>query len=296
MSTTEMYREPVRTMRTMMMHVPFFLRLIVIGLVIVCMARPQTPKAFDKGEVEGVDIIMAIDISTSMLASDIRPSRIDAAKMVGCEFIQNCPNDNIGLVLFGGEAFMQCPLTTDHTSLLTLMNGVSCKLAAAGVVAPGTAIGMGVANSVSHLQQSKSKSKVIILLTDGIDNTGEISPQMAAELAKENGIRVYTISVGGSEPALEQATDESIDGVGGVQKAPDVLKNIADITGGKYYHANSRQKLKEIYGDIDKLEKSKLKKKNFDKLHDVYQLFALIAILLLVVEILIKYVWLRRIP
>jgi Ca-activated chloride channel family protein len=239
---------------------------------------------------------MAIDISTSMLASDIRPSRIDAAKMVGCEFIQNCPNDNIGLVLFGGEAFMQCPLTTDHTSLLTLMNGVSCKLAAAGVVAPGTAIGMGVANSVSHLQQSKSKSKVIILLTDGIDNTGEISPQMAAELAKENGIRVYTISVGGSEPALEQATDESIDGVGGVQKAPDVLKNIADITGGKYYHANSRQKLKEIYGDIDKLEKSKLNKKNFDKLHDVYQLFALIAILLLVVEILIKYVWLRRIP
>jgi Ca-activated chloride channel family protein len=176
------------------------------------------------------------------------------------------------------------------------MNGVSCKLAAAGVVAPGTAIGMGVANSVSHLQQSKSKSKVIILLTDGIDNTGEISPQMAAELAKENGIRVYTISVGGSEPAFEQATDESIDGVGGVQKAPDVLKNIADITGGKYYHANSRQKLKEIYGDIDKLEKSKLKKKNFEKLHDVYQLFALIAILLLVVEILIKYVWLRRIP
>ena len=296
MATTEMYRQPVRTLRTSLIHLPFCLRLLTIVFVIICLARPQTTKSFNRGEVEGIDIIMTMDISTSMEARDIRPSRIEAAKLVGSEFIQNCPNDNIGLVLFGGEAFMQCPLTTDHTALLSLLNNVSCQLAASGVIAPGTAIGMGLANSVNHLQNSKAKSKVIILLTDGIDNTGEISPQMAAELAKENSVRVYTISVGGNDVSVGLNMQGEIVSEDTDLNADDVLKNIAEITGGKYYQADSREKLKQIYSDIDKLEKTKLEKQNFEKKYDAFQIFAFIALALLVLEVLVRYIWFRRIP
>lgn len=296
MATTEMYRQPVRTLRTSLIHLPFCLRLLTIVFVIICLARPQTTKSFNRGEVEGIDIIMTMDISTSMEARDIRPSRIEAAKLVGSEFIQNCPNDNIGLVLFGGEAFMQCPLTTDHTALLSLLNNVSCQLATSGVIAPGTAIGMGLANSVNHLQNSKAKSKVIILLTDGIDNTGEISPQMAAELAKENSVRVYTISVGGNDVSVGLNMQGEIVSEDTDLNAADVLKNIAEITGGKYYQADSREKLKQIYSDIDKLEKTKLEKQNFEKKYDAFQIFAFIALALLVLEVLVRYIWFRRIP
>ena len=296
MATTEMYRQPVRTLRTSLIHLPFCLRLLTIVFVIICLARPQTTKSFNRGEVEGIDIIMTMDISTSMEARDIRPSRIEAAKLVGSEFIQNCPNDNIGLVLFGGEAFMQCPLTTDHTALLSLLNNVSCQLATSGVIAPGTAIGMGLANSVNHLQNSKAKSKVIILLTDGIDNTGEISPQMAAELAKENSVRVYTISVGGNDVSVGLNMQGEIVSEDTDLNAADVLKNIAEITGGKYYQADSREKLKQIESDIDKLEKTKLEKQNFEKKYDAFQIFAFIALALLVLEVLVRYIWFRRIP
>lgn len=296
LATTEMYRKPVRTLRTSMIHLPFYLRMIIIALVIICMARPQTNKSFSRGEVEGVDIIMTMDISTSMEARDIRPSRIEAAKLVGAEFIQNRPNDNIGLVLFGGEAFMQCPLTTDHTALLSLLNNTSCQLAASGVIAPGTAIGMGLANSVNHLQHSNAKSKVIILLTDGIDNTGEISPKMAAELAKENNVCVYTVSVGGTDESVGINIQGEIVSQETDINASEVLRSIAETTGGQYYQADSRAKLQQIYSDIDKLEKSKLEKKKYEKKHDAYQIFALLALLLLVMEILVRYVWLRKIP
>lgn len=296
LATTEMYRKPVRTLRTSMIHLPFYLRMIIIALVIICMARPQTNKSFSHGEVEGVDIIMTMDISTSMEARDIRPSRIEAAKLVGAEFIQNRPNDNIGLVLFGGEAFMQCPLTTDHTALLSLLNNTSCQLAASGVIAPGTAIGMGLANSVNHLQHSNAKSKVIILLTDGIDNTGEISPQMAAELAKENNVCVYIVSVGGTDESVGINIQGEIVSQETDINASEVLRSIAETTGGQYYLADSRAKLQQIYSDIDKLEKSKLEKKNYEKKHDAYQIFALLALVLLVMEILVRYVWLRKIP
>jgi len=300
MATTEMHRKPVHTLRTAMIHVPFYLRMVVLALIIICMARPQTKTSLRQSETEGIDIIMTMDISTSMLARDILPSRIDAAKMVGCEFIQNRPNDNIGLVLFSGEAFMQCPLTVDHATLLHLLNSASCELPASGIISPGTAIGMGIANSVNHLQNSKAKSKVIILLTDGVDNTGEISPLTAAELALKNNIRIHTISLGRggvSKQAIAQLPNgELYEAEVENEYDPEILKQIAEKTKGKFYQADSHESLKEIYADIDKLEKNKIKIDNYERKYDAYQIFALLALVLFVVEIIVRYVVLRRIP
>lgn len=205
MATTEQYRNVPRTFRTTFIHLPFVLRTLTIIILIVILARPQTSNALREREVEGIDIMMAMDVSTSMLARDLKPNRIEAAKEVAYKFISNRPNDNIGLTLFGGEAFTQCPITTDHATLLNMFHDVSCEMQAKGIISPGTAIGMGLANAVSHLEKSKSKSKVIILLTDGVNNVGEISPLTAADMAKENGIRVYTIAIGASSGKSKQA-------------------------------------------------------------------------------------------
>lgn len=194
--TMEPFRRHRRTLRLSLIHLPFFLRILTLAALLVVMARPQTHFSLTEKETEGIDIIMAMDISTSMYAEDFNPNRLEVAKKVAYEFISNRPYDNIGLTLFSGEAFMQCPLTLDHKALLSMWPNITCSLAANGTIASGTAIGMGLANAVSHLEKSKTKSKVVILLTDGENNTGEISPMTAAELAKESGIRVYTIAVG----------------------------------------------------------------------------------------------------
>ena len=190
------YKNAPMSLRQRFIHLPMIIRCAAFVLIVTALARPQTRNAWDNRSVEGIDIMLAIDISTSMLTQDLNPNRIEAAKNVAAAFIADRPNDNIGLTVFAGEAFTQCPLTTDHASLLNLLKNVRPDLAATGLISDGTAIGMGLANAISRLKDSKAKSKVVILLTDGANNMGDISPLTAAQIAKSLGIRVYTIGVG----------------------------------------------------------------------------------------------------
>ena len=260
-ASAEGFRHIPHTWRTRLIHLPFFLRVLTFCLVVIVLSRPQTDSSWQTGETEGIDIMMALDISTSMATPDIVPNRISAAKDVALKFISNRPNDNIGLTLFGGEAYTQCPLTTDHGMLMRTFKGATCTLQNDGIIQPGTAIGMGIASAVSHLNDSKAKSKVIILLTDGANNTGDISPLMATDMAKNLGIRIYTILLGTdgkvNVPVAQlpngevytQQIDDTVD--------PTTLKQIARETGGIFYHATSRSSLKQVYDEIDKLEKSR---------------------------------------
>lgn len=301
MATTEQYRRMPRTPRTALLHLPFVLRLLVLTAVIVVLARPQTSNALTERETEGIDIMMVMDVSTSMLTTDLQPNRIEAAKQVAYDFISNRPNDNIGLTLFGGEAFTQCPMTTDHAALLSMFKNVTCDLQAQGIISSGTAIGMGLANAVSHLEQSKAKSKVVILITDGVNNTGEISPLMAADMARQNGVRVYAIAIGADGGQSRQVVAQLPNGepyAANVDNAVDseTLKMIATTTGGLFYTADSNRKLKAIYDDIDKLEKTKLKVKNYDRRYEAFQLFGWAALALLVIEMLLRLTFFRRVP
>ncbi len=290
----------IRTLRTSIVHLPFILRCIAYSLVVVVMARPQTSFTITESEREGIDIMLAMDISTSMLAQDLEPNRIEAAKLVANEFIAERPNDNIGLTLFGGEAFTQCPLTTDHAFLLNAFKNVSCDLAAQGIISNGTAIGMGITNAVSRLAESKAKSKVLILLTDGANNTGEISPVTAAEIAKSKGVRIYTIAVGRQgkvrQPVGVLPNGEYYYQVVESDMDPATLKQIANLTGGLYYQADSREQLSTIYKNIDELEKTKLKVQNIDRRYEAYQPIALIAFCVLLLEVLLRITILRRLP
>ena len=233
-----------------------------------------------------------------MLAEDLRPNRIEAAKEVAAEFIAGRPNDNIGLTIFAGEAFTQCPMTTDHASLLNLLQGVRTDMATRGLIEDGTAIGMGLANAVSRLKDSKAKSKVVILLTDGSNNRGDISPMTSAEIAKSLGIRVYTIGVGTNKVAPYPMIV-----AGGVQYVnipveidSKTLSEIAAATDGDFYRATNNRELQNIYKEIDKLEKSKLSVKTYSKKYDAYQPFAMVAILLLLLEILLRITVFRKLP
>lgn len=190
-SDTHVYEHAPKSYKNYLLHVPFILRVLALILLIIVLARPQTTNSWQNSEVEGIDIMLAVDVSTSMLAEDLKPNRLEAAKDVAATFINGRPNDNIGITLFAGESFTQCPLTVDHSVLLNLIKDVKC-----GLIEDGTAVGMGIANAVTRLKNSKAKSKVIILLTDGTNNRGDISPLTAAEIAKSFGIRVYTIGVG----------------------------------------------------------------------------------------------------
>ena len=295
MSDTNAYRYAPKSLRQRLVWLPDVLRMATFVLVVLCLARPQTHNSWGKRTTEGIDIMLAMDVSTSMLAQDLKPNRIEAAKSVATEFISGRPDDNIGLTIFAGEAFTQCPMTTDHTSLLNLLQNVRTDIAARGLIEDGTAIGMGLANAVSRLKDSKTKSKVVILLTDGSNNMGDISPLTAAQIAKSLNIRVYTIAVGtkGVAPYPMQ--------VGGsiqyVNVKADVdtqtLSQIAATADGHFYRATSTAELKQIYRDIDKLEKTKMDVKKFSK-H--YQPFALVAFLTLLLEILLRITWFRRIP
>lgn len=298
-SDTQAYRFIPKSKKLYFIHAPFFLRVLTFVMIVFVLARPQTSNSWKNTEVEGIDIMLALDISTSMLAEDLKPNRIDAAKSVATEFISGRPNDNIGLTVFAAEAFTQCPMTTDHTALLNLFQNVNCDMVQRGLLEDGTAIGMGIANSVSRLKESKAKSKVIILLTDGSNNKGDISPLTAAEIAKTYGIRIYTVGVGtnGTAPYPYPLPGG---GVHYVQMPVEIdthtLQNIAMATDGKFYRATSNQKLKEIYRDIDKLEKTKLNVKKYSKRYEAYYIFGLIALLSLLLEILLRTTWLKRIP
>lgn len=297
-ASTEALRRVPHTWRTRLVHLPFFLRTVLYVLAVIILARPQTGSSWRTGQTEGIDIMMALDISTSMATPDISPNRITAARDVALDFINNRPNDNIGLTLFGGEAFTQCPLTTDHATLMQSFKGANCNLQNDGIIQPGTAIGMGIASAVSHLENSPSKSKIVILLTDGANNTGEISPLMATDMAKNLGIRIYTILLGSNSkvnvPVAQlpngevytQQVDDTTD--------PSTLKQIANETGGIFYHASSRSSLKQVYDDIDKLEKTKLKVNQHSRHYEAYQPFALAAILVLLLEILLRTTWFKR--
>ena len=274
------------------------LRCVSYVLIVIAMARPQTHNSWDNRTVEGIDIMLAMDVSTSMLAEDLKPNRIEAAKDVATEFISGRPNDNIGMTIFAGEAFTQCPMTTDHASLLRLLHDTRTDIAARGLIDDGTAVGMGLANAVSRLKDSKAKSKVVILLTDGSNNMGDISPMTAAEIAKSFGIRVYTIGVGTNKVA-----PYPMPVAGGVQYVnipveidTQTLRDIAHTTDGNFYRATNNAELKKIYKDIDKLEKSKFNVTHFAKRYEAYQPFALGALIVLLIEILLRLTWLRRIP
>ena len=297
-STTRMYATMPQSYKVYLRHVPFVLRMIALTLLVVVLARPQSTDSWQSSEVEGIDIMLAMDVSTSMLAEDLKPNRLEAAKQVAADFINGRPNDNIGLTVFAGQSFTQSPLTVDHAVLLNLFNSVSCSMATDGIIEDGTAIGLGIANAVSRLKDSKAKSKVIILLTDGSNNRGDISPLTAAEIAKTYGIRVYTIGVGtnGTAPYPYQ-------GFGGtryvqvpVEIDESTLIQIAETAGGQYYRATSNSKLKEVYEEIDKLERTKMNVKNLSRKSEEYWPFALWAMVCLLLEVLLRLTVLRRIP
>ncbi len=298
MSDTFAYRYAPKSLRQRLVWLPALLRMITFVLIVLVLARPQTHNSWGKRTAEGIDIMLAMDVSTSMLAQDLKPNRIEAAKTVAAEFISGRPDDNIGLTIFAGEAFTQCPMTTDHTSLLTLLKDVRTDIAERGLIEDGTAIGMGLANAVSRLKDSKTKSKVVILLTDGSNNMGDISPLTAAQIAKSMGIRVYTIAVGSKKVAPYPMQ------VGGTIQYVNVrvdvdtktLSEIAATAEGHFYRATNTAELKQIYQDIDKLEKTKMEVKKFSKHYEAYQPFAIAAILCLLLEIILRITWFRRIP
>ena len=290
---TSVYATVPKSYKNYLIHLPFGLRILTLALIIIVLARPQTTNSWQSSEIEGIDIMLAIDVSTSMLAEDLKPNRLEAAKEVAAEFVNGRPNDNIGITLFAGESFTQCPLTVDHAVLLNFIHGTRC-----GLIEDGTAVGMGIANAVSRLKESKAKSKVVILLTDGTNNRGDISPLTAAEIAKSFGIRVYTIGVGTNGEAPYPYP------VGGtvqyvkmkVEIDEKTLAQIASTTEGNYFRATSNSKLKEVYEEIDKLEKTKLNVKEFSKREEAYRGFALTAFFCFLLELLLRNSILRKIP
>lgn len=294
-STTLPFAGKVKSYKNYLVHIPFASRVIALSLLIIVLARPQLTSEWEEKDVEGIDIMLATDVSTSMLAMDLQPNRLEAAKEVAQDFIAGRPNDNIGLTIFAGESFTQCPLTIDHIALANMLSAVDCDIAAKGIIADGTAIGMGIANSVSRLKDSKAVSKVIILLTDGINNRGEITPEASAEMAKEFGVRIYTIGVGTDKKEAPYPTPYGSMNVP-VEIDEKTLGNIAEATGGRYFRATDKQSLRDIYNEIDKLERTKLNVQQYQEYEELYQLFALLAILFLMIELLLRYTVLRRIP
>ena len=275
-------------------HGLFVLRILAISLVIIALARPQSTNRWERVTTEGIDIVMAIDISGSMQAMDFKPDRLAAAREVGMEFIASRPNDRFGLVVFAGESFTQCPLTTDKAVVTNFLNELDF-----GMVEDGTAIGMGLATAVNRIKESKTESKVIILLTDGVNNRGEIGPVTAAELAATYGIRVYTIGVGthGTAPfPVQDMFGRRMVQQMQVEIDEEVLKKISVLTGGKYFRATDKNKLRDIYGEIDAMEKTQLDVKQFSKKKDEYFPLLLVAVILLGLELILRYTLFRTIP
>lgn len=292
LSSTKAFEGLSPSWRVRLRHLPFILRTLSIALIIIVIARPQSVTSFEKSKSEGIDIVIALDVSGSMLAQDFEPNRLVAAKEVASEFVASRENDNIGLVVFSGESFTQCPLTTDRRVLLNLIRQIDF-----GMIEDGTAIGLGLANSVNRLKDSKAKSKVIILLTDGTNNRGQIAPLTAAELAKEYNIRVYTIGVGtlGLVPVpvapgsmMTQMMRADID--------EKTLTEIAAITGGEYFRATDNNSLKTIYDNIDKMEKDLISVSQVTRRKELFFPFAIAALFLIVSELILRRTVFRNIP
>ncbi len=281
------------TLKNKLIHLPFLLKLLTGALLIIALARPQSTSSWEDTTTEGIDIILSMDISGSMLAEDLKPNRLEASKNVALNFISKRVNDRIGLVVFSGESFTQCPLTTDHNVLINLFKDVK-----SGMIADGTAIGMGLATAVNRLKDSKAISRVIILLTDGVNNQGLVAPLTAAEIAEKFGIRVYTIGVGtqGYAPYPFQTPFgvqyQDIE----VQIDEKTLQDIATITDGKYFRATNNKSLEEIYQDINKLEKSKIETTEYHKRKEEFLPFALWALFFLCLSFVLKTTFLKSIP
>jgi Ca-activated chloride channel family protein len=279
----------VKSAKQKFRHLLFMLRMLAIVFIVIALARPQSSISHKQVDVEGIDIVMALDISGSMMAMDFRPNRLDACKNVIKTFIENRSNDRIGLVVYSGEAYTKCPMTTDHQTLLRSLETVKF-----GIIDDGTAIGDGLGTAINRMRESKAKSKVIILLSDGVNNAGHIDPYSAAEIAYEYGIRVYTIGCGtiGNAPVstpygimqMKVEIDEAL------------LKNIAQKTGGKYFRAQNKTKLQEVYDEIDKMEKTRITEYHFTNKPDEFFPFLLIALGLFVVEVFLRYSILRVKP
>ena len=273
-------------------HLPFVLRTAALVLIIVAIARPRSSTEVEKIDTEGIDIVLAMDVSTSMLARDFKPDRISAAKDIAVEFIAQRPSDRMGIVVFAGESYTQCPLTTDRATLINLMKEVQT-----GLIEDGTAIGNGLATAVARMKDSDAKSRVVILLTDGVNNSGEISPQTAAEIAKTYGIRVYTIGVGANGMApYPVMTPWGVDiQQMNVEIDEKLLQEIADVTGGRYFRATDNTKLSEIYSEINKMEKARTTIDSFPVYKELFGQYALAALICLLLELLV-FVAIRRMP
>ena len=291
LSTAGFLADSHKTFRHYLRHILFVLRLAVIALVIVIIARPQNVDRWQSSTTEGIDIVLALDVSGSMLARDFSPDRLEASKNVATEFISGRPYDRIGLTVFSGESFTECPLTTDHAVLINLLREVK-----SGIIEDGTAIGVGLATAINRIKDSDAISKVIILLTDGVNNMGSIDPMTAAEIAKTFGIRVYTIGVGSRGYAdypvqtpfgiryqkMQVEIDEAL------------LEHIADLTGGRYFRAVDNSSLEQVYSEIDKLEKSKIETREHSKREEVFMPLALAAVIMLTIELLLRYLLMKN--
>ncbi len=266
-------------------HFVFGLRLLAIAAIIVALARPQSSISWQDIKTEGIDIVLAFDISGSMLARDFEPNRLEAAKDVATEFVKARPNDRIGLVVYSGESFTQCPLTTDHEKLVNLLRDIEN-----GMIQDGTAIGMGLANAVNRLKESDAKSKVVILLTDGVNRSGSIPPLTAAEIASTFGVKVYTIGVGtkGEAPMPVQYFGQVRYQMMPVDIDEETLKEISKLTGGRYFRATDNASLGSIYEEIDQLEKTVIEEQQFEKKSEEFLPLALLALALIGLEFLLR--------
>ena len=287
MSTTETMKGIKKSYKVYLLHLPFIFRILALTALVFALARPQSSDNLSNKNVEGINIVMSLDISESMRAEDLKPTRLDAAKKIGAEFIMNRPNDNIGLVVFAGESFTQSPLTTDKTALVSLLNNV--------MEDKGTAIGLGIANAVNRIKDVDAPSKVIILLTDGSNNRGEIDPLTAADLAATYKVRVYTIGVGTNAPqAPIRINGQRM--MMPVDIDEGTLQEIAKKTGGRYYRATNNESLKSIYQEIDQLEKTKIQVTEYCKKNEEYLPWVLFALSMLILEIVLRKTLLRHIP
>lgn len=293
LASTNAFKDVKSGFRVYMRHLPILLRILSIALIIIVIARPQSVNSWEETETQGIDIVLALDVSGSMLSQDLQPDRLQAAKKVASEFITDRNNDNIGLVVFAGESFTQCPLTTDHKVLLNLLNEIEF-----GIIEDGTAIGLGLATSVNRLKDSETSSRVVILLTDGTNNSGQIAPLTAADLARSYGIRVYTIGVGttGMAPTPVQTPF----GIRMQNMKVDIdektLTDIAVMTGGQYFRAQDTESLRMVYDEIDEMEKYLISVQNVTQRKEAFLPFALAALALILLELLLRRTWLRNIP